>query len=90
MSDHADIAHLLRRTEFVVKPERLAALSGLSIEQAVGDIVDFGPNGNPQMDPYLLSEDTTDGWGQYVYACNWWVERMKTPPRAFQEKMTLF
>ncbi len=90
MSDPADISHLLRRTEFVVKPERLAALVALTIDQAVDDILDFGPNGDPQMDPYLLSEDTADGWTQYAYACNWWTERMTSAPRAFQEKMTLF
>ena len=50
MADPSDIAHLLRRTEFVVRPERLNALVGLSREAAVDDVVNIGLNGNPQMD----------------------------------------
>jgi uncharacterized protein (DUF1800 family) len=91
VADIADIAHLLRRTEFIVKPDRLAALVALPTrEAAVDDVVRIALNGAVQMDPYLLSQDTANGYGQYTYACNWWVERMKTAPRALQEKMTLF
>jgi len=90
VADPADIAHLLRRTEFVVKPERLNELVGMSREAAVDDVVNIGLNGAPQMDPYLLSVEPAGGWKQYEYACNWWVERMKAAPRPLQEKMTLF
>lgn len=90
MADPADIAHLLRRAEIVVRPDRLAALTPLTIAAAVDDVVDFGSNGSPTMDPYFLAEDTADGWGQYVSACDWWVERLATAPKALQEKLTLF
>jgi uncharacterized protein (DUF1800 family) len=90
MAELADVAHLLRRTEVVVKPERLAALTQLSLPAAVDDVVDFTANGAVAMDPYLLSDDPVDGSGQYAYACSWWVDRFKLAPRALQEKMTLF
>src|ERR1700712_2167498 len=90
MAEPADVAHLLRRTEVVVKPERLAALTAMSLSAAVDDIVAFTVNGAVVMDPYLLRDDPVDGWGQYTYACSWWIDRFKLAPRALQEKMTLF
>jgi uncharacterized protein (DUF1800 family) len=91
VADPSDIAHLLRRAEFVVRPERLTQLVGLSRDAAVDDVLAIGLNGNPQMDPYLLREDTVDGWKQYTFACDWWIERMaRGALRPLQEKMTLF
>ncbi len=90
MSDPADVAHLLRRTEFVVKPDRLAALSALSIAAAVDNVLDVSLNGTPPLPGYLQSEDEEDGWGQYVFAYNWWMDAMLSRPRPFHEKMTLF
>jgi uncharacterized protein (DUF1800 family) len=86
-----DIAHLLRRTEFVVKPARMTELAGLAdIGACVDNVLDFTPNANPQLPAYLQTLDEEDGWGQYVYAYNWWVDSMLSRPRALQEKMTLF
>ncbi|MFT3853550.1 MAG: DUF1800 domain-containing protein [Ilumatobacteraceae bacterium] len=64
--------------------------SALSRDAAVDDVVDLSLNGTPTMDAYLLSEDAADGWGQYVYACNWWVQQFTTVARPLQEKLTLF
>ena len=85
-----DIAHLLRRTEFVARPARIAELTPLTLDAAVDNVVDFTLNGNPAMDPYLTSADDSNRYGQYVYACNWWVQQMMTRPRPLQERMTLF
>jgi uncharacterized protein (DUF1800 family) len=89
--DPANIAHLLRRTEFVAKTARVSALSAMAdISAAVDDVLDFTPNGSPTLPLYLTYHDENDGWSQYVYAYNWWLENMRTRPRPMQEKMTLF
>jgi uncharacterized protein (DUF1800 family) len=86
-----DLAHLLRRTEFVVRPERLAFLKTLpSIVEVVEDIINVSPNGNPPLPAYYQSEDVDHGWEQYVAACSFWINNMVQKPRPFQEKMTLF
>ncbi len=91
MADSADIAHLLRRTEFVVKPARLAELTALATrEQAVDNVLDFTANGNPQLPANLLYHDDNNGWEQFVFAYDWWIDNMRTRPRPLQEKMTLF
>ena len=90
MADPADIAHLLRRTEFVVKHARLSALTPLTLAQAVDDVLDFSQNGNPQLPTEFTTHDENNSWGQYVNAVNWWLDSMRTRPRPMQEKMTLF
>ena len=90
MADPADIAHLLRRTEFVAKPARVAELSALSLDAAVDNVLDFAPNGSPTVPAGLAVHDPNNGWEQYVAAVNWWYDAMKSRPRPMQEKMTLF
>ena len=86
-----DLAHLLRRTEFVVRPERMAALRLLpTLAAVVEDIINPAPNGNVALPAYFQSEDTASGWNQYVAACTHWIDAMVDKPRPFQEKMTLF
>jgi uncharacterized protein (DUF1800 family) len=86
----ADAAHLLRRTEFVVRPSRLAELMALPDRgAAVDNVMNFGPNNNPQL-PSELQSEMASGWDQYVFACNWWIDQMLQRPRPFQEKMALF
>ena len=86
-----DLAHLLRRTEFVVRPARFASLKAMAtLAEVVDDIIDFAPNGNPPLPAYFQSEDTNSGWDQYVEGCNFWINNMVSKPRPFQEKMTLF
>ncbi len=90
MADPADIAHLLRRTEFVAKPARVAELSALSLDAAVDNVLDFTPNGSPTVPAGLAVHDPDNGWEQYVAAVDWWYDAMKSRPRPMQEKMTLF
>jgi uncharacterized protein (DUF1800 family) len=86
-----DLAHLLRRTEFVVRPSRLAYLKTLpTLGAVVDDIINISLNGNPALPAYFQSEDTDNGWNQYVTACTFWINNMVTKPRPFQEKMALF
>ena len=91
MADPADIAHLLRRTEFVVKPARLAELSSLTRRS--------GRRQRPRLHPQRQSAAAGEPdlprrqrtrWEQYVFAYDWWVDTCVTRPRPIQEKMTLF
>jgi uncharacterized protein (DUF1800 family) len=87
--DPVELAHLLRRTEFVVRPERVTALSGLTRAQAVDDILDVSPT--PLVLPAFLDHDISgQGYDQWVYAVQWWLDRMVDAPKPFQEKMTWF
>jgi uncharacterized protein (DUF1800 family) len=90
VTDPADIAHLLRRTEFVARPARVSALSGLGLAAAVDDILDISRNGTPQVPPSLQVHDPSRGGEQYQQACNWWLGNMVNLPRPVHEKMTLF
>ena len=90
MADPADIAHLLRRTEFIARPTRVADLSPGTIAAAVVDILDFTPNANPTVPVALTVHDSNNAFGQSVDAFNWWIDSMATRLRPFQEKMTLF
>lgn len=89
MADPADIAHLLRRTEFIAKPNRVAALSALTLDQAVDDILNISatPVALPQ---YLTYNAEDDGYNQWVYAVKWWCDRMVDSPKPMQEKMAFF
>jgi uncharacterized protein (DUF1800 family) len=86
----SDARHLLRRTEFVARPERVAALTGLTLEQAVDDVLDVGRNGPPSMPAAFTDPEPVDRWAQYAQAYQWWMDRMVHTPRPFAEKMTLF
>lgn len=83
-----DIAHLLRRTEFFAKPARLAELGAGTTAAAVDSILDFIPNGNPQLPANLVNVDGS--FDQKAAAYDWWLDSMATRPRPFQEKMALF
>ncbi|MGZ4679459.1 MAG: DUF1800 domain-containing protein [Ilumatobacteraceae bacterium] len=88
-----DLAHLLRRTEFVVRPGRLAELKTLDLSSyaaAVENVINIGLNGSPPLPAYFQSEDTNSSWDQYVAACSFWINNMVSKVRPFQEKMTLF
>ena len=90
MADSADLAHLLRRTEFVARPARIAELSALALSDAVDNILDFTANNNTQVPANLQVQDDANAFNQQVGAYNWWLDTMTTRPRPFQEKMTLF
>jgi uncharacterized protein (DUF1800 family) len=86
----ADIAHLLRRTEFVARQARMDELSAGTIADAVTSVMDFAPNANPQIPANLVNHDSANSYTQFLTAHNWWLDSMATRPRPFQEKMTLF
>ena len=90
MADPADIAHLLRRTEFVARPARLGELTPLTIADAVENILDITANASPAPPPELLVDDPNHRYDQLVAAYHWWIDAMVARPRAIQEKMTLF
>ena len=88
-----DLAHLLRRTEFVVRPTRLAELKLLDLttyDAVVDNVLNTGLNGTPALPVYFQSEDPASSWDQYVAACSFWIDNMLTTTQPFQEKMTLF
>lgn len=82
-----DLAHLLRRTEFVARPERIAALASLELSAVVENILAVDTAATT---PANLTTYSADNWGQYVDSCDWWINQMVTRPRPFLEKMVLF
>lgn len=82
-----DLAHLLRRTEFVARPERIAALSSLGLAAVVEDILAVDTTAAT---PASLTNYSANGWQQYVDASDWWINQMVTRPKPFLEKMVLF
>ncbi|MBI5087785.1 MAG: DUF1800 domain-containing protein [Actinobacteria bacterium] len=90
MSDPTDISHLLRRTEFGARPERVAALSSGTLEAAVDDVLNVSLNGVTTLPAYLQTEDKVEPYRQYQHAYHWWLDRMVDRPRPFQERMALF
>ena len=88
--DPVQLAHLLRRTEYVAKPARLAALSAPAVTRAmaVDDILDVT---TPVAIPSYIDHDIEgEGYQQWVYAVQWWLNRMIDSPKPMQEKMTWF
>jgi uncharacterized protein (DUF1800 family) len=90
MPDPADIAHLLRRTEFVARQSRIDELGTRTIAEAVVDIMNFGWNGTPEIPTDLAVHNSANAYNQRVAAFHWWLDVMAARPRPFQEKMTLF
>ena len=91
MADIAAVTHLLRRTEFIARPARVAELAALAtIDDAVANVLDFAVNANPQVPADLQVHDSANSYTQRVNAYNWWVDSMVSRPRPFQEKLTLF
>ncbi|MCU1394065.1 MAG: hypothetical protein JWM34_2493 [Ilumatobacteraceae bacterium] len=88
-NDAASITHLLRRTEYVARPGRIAALVAKpSLAAAIDDILDVT---TPVALPTDLDHDIDDhGWDQYIEAMQWWFDRMVDSPTPIQEKMTFF
>ncbi len=85
----ADAAHLLRRSGFGVRPERLAELIELPDRDAAVDLVTdltaVPAAGMP------IPAITSPNWvGDYTNMTNWWLDRMATTPVPIVEKLTLF
>lgn len=85
MPTQADIEHLLRRTEFVARPGRVAALSGLSLEDAVDNILDVPAN------PGSANLTESENWRRGEQLTHHWLDRMAhDSSRPIQEKMGFF
>jgi len=84
------LAHLLRRTEYVARPARLAALSPVDItrENAVDDILNI--TAAVTIPTYIDHDIEGQGYQQWMYAVQWWMNRMVDSPKPMQEKMTWF
>ncbi len=86
---------LVRRTRAPAAPyrvrrpsTRVAALTAGTLDAAVDDILDVT---TPVALPAYIDHDIEDeGWDQYVYAVQWWFDRMVDSPKPIQEKMTFF
>jgi uncharacterized protein (DUF1800 family) len=87
--DPVELAHLLRRTEYVVRPERMTALADATRDQAVDAVLAVSPT--PVAIPAYLDHDIDgEGYSQWVFAVQWWIDRMVDSPTPMQEKMTWF
>jgi len=86
--DQSELAHLLRRTEYVAKPARISALVGGTREQAVDDILNVTvPVSLPA---YLQTDIEGEGYDQFVYAIQWWIDRMVDSTKPMLERMAFF
>ena len=85
MADQAHIEHLLRRTEYVARPERVAALVPMTLSGAVDDILAVPGS------PGTASLTAGDSIGRSVQYTAYWLDRMAhDSPRPIQEKMAFF
>ncbi|NMD24018.1 MAG: DUF1800 domain-containing protein, partial [Actinobacteria bacterium] len=88
--DSVQLAHLLRRTEYVARPARMNALSGGSVtrEMAVNDVLNVT---TPVAIPAYIEHDIDgEGYNQWVFAVQWWLDRMVDSPKPMQERMAFF
>jgi uncharacterized protein (DUF1800 family) len=86
MVPRSDAVHLLRRTEFVARPDRVDQLvAHASIEAAVDDVL--GVVGNPGSVSFVATAE----WQRGVELAHYWLNRMAhDSPRPIQEKLALF
>jgi uncharacterized protein (DUF1800 family) len=83
-----DIAHLLRRTEYVARPSRIDELAALELPAVVDDVLDVSRNPAAVPPPDTLVAGSS--YEQLITAAGWWLNRMVDVPRPVQEKMTWF
>ena len=86
MPSRADIEHLLRRTEYVARPDRVDDLLALpTIEACVDNVLATPAN------PPTVSFTETQNWQRGVELTHFWLDRMAhDSPRPIQEKMAFF
>jgi uncharacterized protein (DUF1800 family) len=86
MADQSQIEHLLRRTEFIARPWRVAELVPLSLDAAVDNIL----SGHPA-DPGTVQFTIGDNFQRGVELTYFWLDRMAfDSPKPMQERMGLF
>ena len=72
--DPVQLAHLLRRTEFVARPTRMTELAAATRSEAIDNILDVTtPVGIPT---YIDHDIDGEGYNQWVFAVKWWIDRM--------------
>jgi uncharacterized protein (DUF1800 family) len=86
MPTQSDIEHLLRRTEFVARPARVAELlSKPTLEAVVDDILSV------PSDPGTIVLDAPSNWERSEQYTHFWLDRMAhDSPRPIQEKLSFF
>jgi len=86
MPAQRDIEHLLRRTEFVARPARVAELVAKpTLADAVADILAVPADpGTATFTPGITDWDIGSEYARY------WVDRMVYSPKPMQERMALF
>ncbi|MFW2334677.1 DUF1800 family protein [Ilumatobacter sp.] len=85
MAAVADIEHLLRRTEYVARPDRVTLLKDLTIEAAVDNILAV------PADPGSANLTESENWQRGVQLTHHWIDRMAhDAPKPIQEKMGFF
>jgi uncharacterized protein (DUF1800 family) len=85
----SELAHLLRRTEYVARPARVTALTAGTRAQAVASVLNISPTPVP-LPAYIDHDIVGESYNQWVYAVQWWVDRMVDSPTPMQERMTWF
>ena len=85
MAERSDIVHLLRRTEFVDRRDRVDELVPLSLEDAVDNVLAVPGN------PGSVSFSGSDDWRRGEQLTHFWLDRMAhDSPRPIQEKLGFF
>ncbi|RLE16424.1 MAG: hypothetical protein DRJ50_15080, partial [Actinobacteria bacterium] len=84
----SNVRHLLRRTEFVDRPDRVTELMALgSIAAAVQNVMAV-PDSPPSV---TFTEPADEDWARGVELTHFWLDRMAhDSPRPLQEKMSFF
>lgn len=86
MPSRHDVEHLLRRTEYVARPSRIATLLDMgSLEDCVDDILAV------QADPPSVEFVASGDWERGIELTHFWLDRMAhDSPRPIQEKIAFF
>jgi uncharacterized protein (DUF1800 family) len=85
MPSQSDIEHLLRRTEFVARPNRVAELVPLTLDAAVDNVLAV------PADPGVVTLVAPSNWQRGEEYTHFWLDRMAhDSPRPIQERMGLF
>ncbi len=85
MAERSDIVHLLRRTEYVARRERIDQLVPMTLEAAVDDVL------ATPADPGSVTFTQSENWQQGVELTHYWLDRMAhDSPKPLQEKMAFF
>ena len=86
--DSVQLAHLLRRTEYVARPNRMTELAAATRSEAVDNILNVT---TPVAIPTYIDHDIEgEGYNQWVFSVQWWIDRMVDSPKPMQERMAFF